>query len=242
MGYNQPMRKGLFLVVLLALALAGCQRQALAPTALEKGREKEVLKVQDAVEVLDAMERIPEKSIPPALLGNARGVAVIPGVIKLGYVLGGRHGTGVLLVRTAKGWSYPVFISLSGGSVGLQVGAQSADIVLVFKSTKGIDGILSGKFTLGADASVAAGPVGRQAEASTDAQLKAEIYSYARSRGLFAGVSVEGSVLRVDGGADADFYRAPGVGARDIFSGRDVGRAHPVAEKLRATLKKYTTE
>ena len=140
---------------------------------------------------------IPEKGMPGTLLRNAHGVAIIPGVIKVGLVVGGRYGKGVLLVRNpAGGWKEPLEITLTGGSLGWQVGVQSTDVILVFKTAKSVEGFASGKVTLGADASVAAGPVGRHAEAATDIQLKSEVYAYSRNRGLFVGISLEGSGLQ----------------------------------------------
>lgn len=155
----------------------------------------------DAVRVAAAVVReisaIPEKAMPPALLKNAHAIAVIPNVIKAGLVVGGRYGKGVLLVRDAAGgWQAPAEISITSGSLGWQIGVQSTDVILVFKTPRSVQGLASGKVTLGADASVAAGPVGRHAEAATDIQLKAEVYSYSRNRGLFAGVSFEGSGLQ----------------------------------------------
>lgn len=199
--------------------------------------EREAGIVGSAVDVLAEMSGIPEQGIPPHLLRDARGVAVVPGLIKIGLVLGARHGRGVLLVRDPSGnWSNPVFITLTGGSLGYQVGAQSSDIVLVFKSEKSVDGILKGKFTLGADAGVAAGPVGRRAEAATDAQLKAEIFSYSRSRGAFIGVSLEGSALLIDGGANAAYYGKEGVLPADIVSSGGVS-APRGAGKLKDSLR-----
>jgi lipid-binding SYLF domain-containing protein len=164
-------------------------------------------KVESAIDVMEKITAIPEEGIPPALLRNAHGVAVIPGVIKAGFVVGGSYGRGILTVRDAQGrWSPPVFVKLAAGSLGWQIGAQSIDVVLVFKTAKSVDGIVKGTFTLGADAAVAAGPVGRRGEAATDAELKAEILSYSRSRGLFAGVSLEGSSISIDNDANGAFY------------------------------------
>lgn len=161
----------------------------------------------DAARVLEDTRTLRVQSIPDALLKDAQAIAVIPNVVKVGLIVGGRHGRGVVVTRGADGaWSEPSFIELSGGSVGWQIGVQSTDVVLVFKNRSGIDNLLQGnKFTLGADAAVAAGPVGRQASAATDEQLKAEVYSYSRSRGLFAGVSLDGSVLSTDAAANAAF-------------------------------------
>jgi lipid-binding SYLF domain-containing protein len=194
--------RNLILASAVLLALGGAQLQA-AP--------RETSTMEAAGEVLDALADIPLKGIPPALLQDAQGVAIIPNVIKAGFVIGGRHGHGVLLVRQPDGsWSKPVLITLTGGSVGWQAGVQSTDLVLVFKTRNSLDRILQGKgkLTLGADAAVAAGPVGRQAEAGTDGQLKAEIFSYSRSRGLFAGVSLEGAALVMDSKATEAYYRS----------------------------------
>ena len=186
-----------------------------------KAGMRERTKVREAIAVLEEMERIPEKTIPPALIKNAQGIAVIPTMIKAGFVVGGRHGKGLMSIRGKDGsWTHPFFISLTGGSIGWQIGVQSSDIVLVFKTKKSIESIRRGKFTIGADASVAAGPVGRHAEAGTDINLKAEIFSYSRSRGLFAGVALEGSSLAIDHVANAAFYRTPGVDRAAIMAGR----------------------
>jgi len=200
----------------------------------------EIRRVEDAIEVIGEIVDIPEEGMPAALLGKAYGIAVIPNVIKAAYGIGGRHGRGVLLVRREDGeWSNPSFISLTGGSLGWQIGVQSADIILVFKSRKSIESISRGKFTLGADASVAAGPVGRHAEASTDIQLKAEIYSYSKSRGLFAGISIEGAALRIDHNANEDFYGRRYISPQDIFWDREI-EAPPIAQRLRRILSQYT--
>jgi lipid-binding SYLF domain-containing protein len=137
-------------------------------------------------------------------------------------VFGGRHGNGVLVVRDklTSPWSNPCFISLTGGSWGFQAGAQSSDIILVFTTKTGIEGIAGGKLTLGADASVATGPVGRQGSAATDVQFNAEIYSYARTRGLFGGIAIDGSVIAIDRSANASLYGKRGVTATEIFSGQ----------------------
>ncbi len=206
---------------------------------LEAGA-KETKTIRNAVEVLEEITAIPEKGIPPSLLQDAQGIAVVPGVIKVGFVIGGRHGRGVLLIREKRaGWSNPVFVSITGGSIGWQIGAQSTDVILVFKSTKSIDGIMKGKFTLGADAAIAAGPVGRRAEAATDVQLKAEIYSYSRSRGLFAGVSVEGAALQIDDEANADFYGKEGIRAEELLKGSQIP-SPPAAIRLKEFLAKHT--
>jgi lipid-binding SYLF domain-containing protein len=201
---------------------------------------KEVAKVNDAIEVMEQIMGIPEKGIPPALLKNAEGIVIIPGVLKAGFIIGGRYGTGVVAVRQDGRWSNPSFVSITGGSIGWQIGAESTDIILVFKSKKGVSNMMKGKFTLGADAAIAAGPVGRQAGAATDVQLKAEIYSYSRSRGLFAGLSIEGAALQIDDEANADFYGKETVRASDIFDDKGI-KVPPVANKLKDVLAKYAT-
>lgn len=178
----------------------------------------EISKINASAEVLQEITGIPE-GISPTLLGNAYGIVIIPGTIKLGFFFGGQYGSGIAMVRNDDGsWSNPAFVYLGGGSFGLQFGAVSSDIILVFKTRKSIMGLTNGSFTLGGDAAVAAGPVGRRAVALTDWQLKAEIYSYARSRGFFAGISLDGSVLAIDTGANANFYSRPGISTDEVFA------------------------
>jgi SH3 domain-containing YSC84-like protein 1 len=176
-----------------------------------RGQEDQI--VLQASAVLKEIMDIPAQRIPVSLLKDAEGIAIVPNVIKGGFVIGGRRGNGVVLVRDDKGsWHAPSFITLTGGSIGFQAGIQSTDVILVFKTRKSVDGLLQGKFTLGGDAAVAAGPVGREAAAATDGRLRAEIYSYSRSRGLFAGVSLDGSMLQIDAAADANYYGAAANG------------------------------
>ena len=148
----------------------------LTSISLEAASKQEA-KVNDAIDVLDEIMAIPEKGIPPSLLSNAKGLAIIPGVIKAGFIVGGRHGKGILVVYKKNGeWSNPAFISFTGGSIGWQIGAQSSDIILVFRTKRSVNNLMKGKFTLGADASIAAGPVGRQVEAGTDISLKQRLF------------------------------------------------------------------
>jgi len=181
----------------------------------------------------------PEERMPKWLLGKAEGLAIIPGVIKAAYGIGGEYGKGILMLRGDDGrWSDPCFIRIAGGSVGWQIGIQRADIVLVFKSRRSVENITQGKFTLGADASVTAGPMGRSAEASTDLELKAEIYSYSKSKGLFAGISIRGASLTIDEEANRAFYGREAVSAREILIRRDV-KAPVVVRKLKDLLADY---
>ena len=182
--------------------------------------EQEDARARNAVRVLQEIQKIPENGIPDKLLDEARAIVVIPDTIKAGLVLGGRHGRGLMSVKSPDGsWSQPVFVKLTGGSIGFQAGVQSADVVLVFRNDRSLDSIVNGKFTLGADAGVAAGPVGRSAAAATDGQLKAEIWSWSRARGLFAGVALDGAVLQIDDKADVAAYGANAT-PRAIFESR----------------------
>jgi lipid-binding SYLF domain-containing protein len=168
--------------------------------------------IDDATTVLSAMETIPAKSIPQAVLADAQGIAIIPRVVKAGFVVGGRLGHGLVYSKLPDGsWSGPVFVHLGGASIGLQAGVEGTDLVLVFKTRRSLEKVLRGKekVTLGADLSVAAGPIGREAQAGTDTALRAEVYSYSRSRGLFAGVSFEGAVITYDYDLNREFERAP---------------------------------
>ena len=196
-----------------------------APLIAASNQEKRVL---DASDVIDQILRIPERSIPPALLSRAYAIAVFPNVLKVGAVLGIRRGKGIIVIRNDdNSWSNPAFITLTGGSLGLQIGAQSTDSILVFKTRKGIDGISNGKLTLGVDASVAAGPIGRHTAAATDLRFNAEIYSYSRSRGLFAGMSLEGATLSMDRRSNAIFYSSSSITPDQIFLA--TGNAAPMA-------------
>src|SRR5471030_1072442 len=165
---------------------------------------------------------MPDVRLPDMLLEHAYGIAASRDVTKVEFIFGGRHRNGVLSVldNMTRPWSNPVFVSLTGGSWGFQAGAQSSDIILVFTTKTGIEGIAGGKLTLGADASVATGPVGRQGSAATDMTFNAEIYSYARTRGLFGGIALDGSVISIDRSANASLYAKSGVTATEIMSGQ----------------------
>ena len=196
--------------LLLATAFAG---QAIAGPDEDK-------RANDAVRVLSEIQKIPEQGIPDKLLDEGRAIVVIPDTLKVGLVIGGRRGHGLMSVKGRDGsWSQPVFIKLTGGSIGFQAGVQSSDVVLVFRNDRNLENIVNGKFTLGADAGVAAGPVGRNASASTDGQLKAEIWSWSRARGLFAGVALDGAVLQIDDAANVAVYGSAAT-PRAIFESR----------------------
>ena len=224
---RSPLLRALLVFVLAAVLTA----PAFAGTDEEE-------RAKNASQVLDEIMRAPDSTIPTRMLDDAYAVAVIPNVVKAGLVVGGRHGRGLISVRSQDGtWSNPSYIKLTGGSVGFQAGVQSTDVVLVFRSARGVDSIVHGKFTLGADAAVAAGPVGRTAQASTDGQLKAEIYSYSRSRGLFAGVALDGAVLSIDNKANASSYGS-NTTPRAVFEGRVDAVPAPVVD-FRDKLEEY---
>ena len=232
MSPARPVRRTLSLA-LSSLLLAASLQPALAG-------EKEDARAREAVRVLTDIQAIPESAIPDKLLDEARAIVIVPDTIKAGLVIGGRRGHGVLAVKTPEGtWSNPAFVNLTGGSIGFQAGVQSADVVLVFRSDRGLDSIVNGKFTLGADAGVAAGPVGRNASTATDGQLKAEIWSWSRARGLFAGVALDGAVLSIDDDANQHVY-GDGTTPRMIFEGRAMGHPSTAVVAFRDQLEEAT--
>jgi len=215
-------------VAVLFLALAvGTVAQAQTNLEDEGGQSEKAARVFG--EIMDT----PDKGIPRDLLEKAECVAVFPSVIQAGFIVGGRGGRGVASCRTARGWSAPAFFTLGGGSVGLQIGAQATDFVMLFMNTDGLNSLLSNEFTLGGDASVAAGPVGRQAGASTDLKFTAKILSYSRSKGLFAGLELKGVVIKPDRDDMRAVYGA-GVTAKEVLKENTVTaptaiRAFPTA-------------
>lgn len=195
-------------------------------------------RLSGSMDVLQSADSIPEQTIPDMVLKNARAIAIIPSVLKGAFIVGGRYGSGVMAVKLETGnWSYPSFISISGGSIGWQWGVESVDLVLVFKTEKSVDSLLNGQFTLGASAAVSAGPLGRHAEAATNTQMNAEVYSYARSKGLFLGASLEGTSLKIDNSANHDFYNSDSITAKDIFS-NNVKNVPALATQFNQTIDK----
>jgi lipid-binding SYLF domain-containing protein len=190
----------------------------------------------DATQVLGELRSAPDQNVPNWLLERAYAVAVLPNVIKAGLIAGGRRGSGVMALRQPDGsWSNPIFINITGGSLGLQWGVQSTDLMLVFTSKASVEGLVGGKVTLGADASVAAGPVGRQTAAATDIGLTAQVYSYSRNKGLFIGIALDGSALTIDNKANTDFYNKPGILASEITAA-DTTHRHESANAFIAAL------
>jgi len=216
---------------------------ALAGVGIVQAQDREKLgeRAEDAAAVLNEIMGAPEATIPASLLENSRCVAVIPGVVKVGFIFGGRHGRGLLSCRVENGWSRPSFIAITGGSFGLQIGAQATDFVLVFTNERAAKALTDHKITLGGDASVSAGPVGRTAEAATDVTFRTEIYSYSRSKGLFAGLSLEGSSLGVDAEANHAVYEGSIEADALLF---DAGGTVPneVAPFMRALQRHDPTE
>jgi lipid-binding SYLF domain-containing protein len=182
--------------------------------ALEEGR------LLLATQVLNDARDARDQGIPDRLLERAYGIAVIPEYTKVAFFLGGARGHGALVIRDSSGhFSGPIFVTLTGGSFGFQWGVQKTDLVLVFTSRKGVEGITGGKLTLGGDVSVAAGPVGRQASAATDQAFNAGVYSYSQTRGIFAGIALAGAALTIDDSSNAELYHHPGLLASEIISG-----------------------
>ena len=222
------------LICLPVLALLLVSTSAFAGTT-------EDARAQNAVRVITDIQAIPESAIPDKLFDEAHAIVVIPDSIKAGFVVGARRGHGLLSIKRADGtWSNPGFVTLTGGSIGFQAGVQSSDIVLVFRSERGLDSIVNGKFTLGADAGVAAGPVGRNASAATDGQMKAEIWSWSRARGLFAGVAVDGAVLAMDDAANEAVYGRDTT-PRMVFEDRITQRPSNAVVSFRDALEEATT-
>jgi SH3 domain-containing YSC84-like protein 1 len=222
------------LCLLLALST-----MALAQTRVSSKLKDEVKQSQKAARVFQQIMGAPDKGIPKSVLDDAQCVAVFPDVIKAGFIVGGRGGRGLATCRTAQGWSAPAYFNLGGGSIGLQIGAQSTDFVLLFMTKDGIKSLLSNKFTLGGDASVAAGPVGRQAGASTDLALNAQILSYSRSKGLFAGLELKGVVIESDEGDMRDVY-GEGVTAKEVLQEARV-TAPTAVQAFPRMLARYST-
>jgi len=188
-------------------------------TAVASDREDAVNRTQKAAQVFKEIMNTPDQGIPSELLESAKCVAIIPGDKKFAFVFGGSYGRGVATCRTEHGWSAPMFVAIDGGSVGYQIGGSSTDIVMLFMNDHALQSLLRDKFKLGADASVAAGPVGRSASASTDLKLNAEILSYSRSKGAFAGVSLDGAKMQADKSGDEAMY-GHDVNRHEILDGK----------------------
>src|SRR5213080_1485794 len=190
-----------FLAVVALLCVASI---ALASDPDDENKAEDRLKA--AARVLDEIQSAPDQGIPEEVLGSAECVAIVPSMLKGGFIVGARYGRGVASCRTSKGWSAPAFFTVQGGSVGLQIGGQAVDLVMLIMNQDGMRNLLSSKFKLGADASVAAGPVGRHAAADTDWKLRAQVLSYSRARGAFAGLELSGAAIKQDKDSTREFY------------------------------------
>jgi lipid-binding SYLF domain-containing protein len=217
-------------------ALTSAMVAAAVLTASAELSTKATNRIRSAATTLKEIHAVPDKDIPQELWDKAECVIVVPSLKKAAFVFGGEYGSGLMSCRHERQWGAPVFMQIGKGSWGLQIGAQSIDLVLLVMNARGVDKMLSNKVSLGAEASVAAGPVGRDARAATDAQLKAEILSYSRTQGLFAGVNLSGGVVKPDTDDNADLY-GKGVLPRDVVIGRTVQpppAAEPFMESLRS--------
>ena len=188
-------------------------------TAVASDREDDINRTNKAAQVFKEIMSTPDQGIPQNLLESAKCIAIIPGEVKFAFIFGGSYGRGLATCRTEHGWSAPLFVAIDSGSVGYQIGGSSTDIVMLFMNDHALQSLLSDKFKLGADASVAAGPVGRNAAAGTDLKLNAEILSYSRSKGIFAGVSLDGAVMQADKSGDKAMY-GHDVDRHEILSGK----------------------
>ena len=204
--------------------------------AVASDREQDVARVRKAADVFHEIMSTPDKGIPRGLLERAKCVLIVPGEEKLAFIFGGNYGKGVATCRTANGWSAPMFVAVGGGSVGFQIGGSFTDAVMLFMNDHALQSLLGDKFKLGGDASVAAGPVGRDAAADTDARFNSEILSYSRSKGIFAGVSLDGAVVQADHSGDRAMY------GRDVTHQEILHGQVPVpepAQRLVSELDRY---
>jgi lipid-binding SYLF domain-containing protein len=188
---------------LLAVLASVC---SLALAADEPKESKATERVQSAADVLNEIQSAPDSGVPEDILGHAECVAVVPSMLKGGFIVGAKYGRGVASCRTPKGWSTPAFFLIEGGSFGFQIGGQAVDLVMLIMNNDGMQHLLSSQFALGADASVAAGPVGRHAEGNTDWKMRAQVLTYSRARGVFAGAALNGAVMKQDKDSTREFY------------------------------------
>ena len=215
-------------LVLLVFSLAAVLGNLSAASTREDATER----LQNSADVLKEIAAAPDKGIPEEVLKNSKCMVVIPHLVKAGFIVGAKHGRGVAVCRTNAGWSAPAFVSVSGGSAGLQIGAEGVDLVMLVMNDKGLQHLLSSKFEVTGEGSAAAGPVGRHASAGTDWKLNSELLTYSRSRGIFAGLTLEGAVVEQDADSTVAIYGSD-VPFKKILLG-DVGAPAPAAPFLRA--------
>ncbi len=206
------------------------------PAVAGSSRTDDLVRIQNATDVFRDIVATPESSIPLSIIQSAACIAIIPGEKHFAFIFGGKYGKGLVTCRIANGWSAPAFVMAGGGSWGLQIGGSSTDLILIFRNRDGLKKLLSDKFKIGADATAAAGPVGRHVGAATDLQLHAEILTYSRSRGVFAGISLNGAVFRPDQDGDVAMY-GTSANHEDILNGKVA--APREAETLLGEIKKY---
>jgi SH3 domain-containing YSC84-like protein 1 len=229
-----------FALLTLILSFFSLFFAASASAADDQQRESKATdRVQAAADVLNEIQGAPDSGIPEEILGRAECVAVVPSMLKGGFIVGAKYGRGLASCRTAKGWSAPAFFMVTGGSFGFQIGGQAVDLVMLIMNNDGMQHLLSSKFALGADASVAAGPVGRHAEGNTDWKMRAQVLTYSRARGVFAGVSLNGAVIQQDKNTTREFY-----GHMVTFKAALTGEVDPTAaaNPFLATLAKWAQE
>jgi SH3 domain-containing YSC84-like protein 1 len=220
-------------VVLLAMCGAMCAQDS------SNNQSDEVKRVQNAAKVLNEIMATPDKGIPQDVFASAKCVAVVPSMIKGGFIVGGRYGRGVATCRTPRGWSAPAPFTIAGGSWGLQFGGEAVDLVMLVMNQQGMDNLLSSKFKLGAEGSVAAGPIGRQAEGSTDWKMKSQVLTYSRARGVFAGLELNGAAIKQDNDETRVLY-GKFVPFAAILSGKVPAPAG--TEAFVAAVRKYAVE
>jgi len=221
----------------LALLLSVCSFCVADDQAANESKAAD--RVQAAADVLNEIQGTPDKGIPQEILGSAQCVAVVPSMLKGGFIVGARYGRGLASCRTPKGWSAPAFFIVEGGSLGFQIGGQAIDLIMLIMNDNGMKNLLSSKFELGADASVAAGPVGRHAEGNTDWKMRAEVLTYSRARGVFAGVTLNGAAIKQDKDSTREFY-----GHMVTFPASLKGEVDPpaAASPFLSTLAKWAQE
>jgi SH3 domain-containing YSC84-like protein 1 len=234
------MKKSVLLAVVALVCVFACFSVSPAFAGDEQGKDSKVTdRVQAAADVLNEIQGAPDNGIPEKILGSSECVAVVPSMLKGGFIFGAKYGRGLASCRTPKGWSAPAFFTIEGGSFGFQIGGQAVDLVLLIMNKDGMQHLLSSQFSLGADASVAAGPVGRQAEGDTDWKMRAEVLTYSRARGIFAGVSLNGAVVKQDKNSTRDFYGHMVTSKASLTGEID---APPAANGFLTTLAKWAQE
>ncbi len=231
---NHHLRNQVVGILSIVLVTSALGMPAFAKTNGKKESEA-TRRSKDAATVFNEIMEAPDNAIPKELIDKAQAIAVFPSVLKAAFIFGGREGKGVISRRTAQGWTTPAFFNLGGGSFGAQIGADKTDYVLLVMNEKGLNGLLSDKFQIGGEVGVAAGPIGRTASTATDAQLKAEILTYSRSKGLFAGVDLNGTAITPDNKLNEAVYR---MKARDVLNGA-VARVPPSVSIFPDALSRY---